>query len=304
LNSTSSPPTTDAPLYTTVIDLHVHSDESDGSWRPARLVEEAVALGMEALAITDHDTFNGFELAREPARAAGLDLVCGIEIGTRLKRENQPVIRDVHVLGYFLDQPPPARIHQWLDALQLSRNDRNTRLAAKLQSLGLKVKLEEAQAHGRTLTGRPHFAKVLVEKGYAASIPDAFKQYLDESAQAYVPRRNPPFAEAVAMITASGGLPVLAHPYKLAGSSPRRLESLITDLVALGLRGIEAYHSEHSPAGISLYLALARAHGLVVTGGSDFHGEAKPGVELGRGKDGRLCVPRDVLQQLRDSVRH
>ncbi len=263
-----------------------------------------MGLGLEALAITDHDTFKGFELAREPAQAAGLDLVCGVEISTRVKRERQPVLRDVHVLGYFLDQPPPAGIHQWLDALQASRNDRNTRLAAKLQSLGLKVKLEEAQSLGRTLTGRPHFAKVLVEKGYAANIPEAFKQYLDESACAYVPRRNPPFAEAVAMITASGGLPVLAHPYKLAGSCPERLEDLIKDLVEQGLRGIEVYHSEHSPAGISQYLAVAQAHGLVVTGGSDFHGEAKPGVELGRGKGGNLHVPRDVLQRLRESVRH
>ena len=287
-----------------MIDLHVHSDESDGSWRPARLVEAAVGMGLEALAITDHDTFNGFHLARGPAQAAGLDLVCGIEISTQLKRESQPAIRDVHVLGYFLDQPPPAGIHQWLDALQRSRNQRNARLAAKLQSLGLKVKLEEAQALGRTLTGRPHFARVLVEKGYAASIADAFTQYLDESACAYVPRREPFFAEAIATITASGGLPVLAHPYKLAGSCSARLEDLIADFVAQGLRGIEAYHSEHSPAGVAQYLAVAEAHGLVVTGGSDFHGEAKPGVELGRGKGGSLHVPRDVLQRLRESVRH
>jgi 3',5'-nucleoside bisphosphate phosphatase len=287
-----------------VIDLHVHSDESDGSWRPARLVEEAVALGLEALAITDHDTFNGFELAREPARAAGLDLICGIEISTRLKRENRPAIRDVHVLGYFLKHPPPAGILRWLEALQVSRNDRNTRLALRLRSLGLKVKLEEAQSLGRTLTGRPHFAKVLVEKGYAASIPDAFERYLDESGSAYVPRREPSFAEAVAIIAASGGLPVLAHPYKLADKCPEGLEDLITDLVGQGLRGIEVHHSEHSPAGVSQYLAVARANGLVVTGGSDFHGEAKPGVELGRGRDGRLHVPREVLERLRDSMRH
>jgi predicted metal-dependent phosphoesterase TrpH len=287
-----------------VIDLHVHSDESDGSWRPARLVEEAVGMGLEALAITDHDTFNGFQLAREPAQAAGLDLVCGIEISTRLRRESQPAIRDVHVLGYFPDQPPPAEIQQWLADLQASRNDRNARLAVKLQSLGLQVKLEEAQALGRTLTGRPHFAKVLVEKGYAASIPDAFKQFLDESACAYVPRREPSFSEAAAIITSSGGLPVLAHPYKLAGSCSGRFEDLITDFVAQGLRGIEVYHSEHSPASVSQFLAVARAHHLVVTGGSDFHGEAKPGVELGRGREGSLHVPHDVLQQLRDSVRH
>jgi 3',5'-nucleoside bisphosphate phosphatase len=286
-----------------VIDLHVHSDESDGTWSPARLVEEAVALGLEALAITDHDTFSGFELAREPAQAAGLDLVCGIEISTRLKRENQPVIRNVHVLGYFLQQPPDG-IRQWLDVLQASRDDRNRRLAVKLRSMGLHVELEEAQALGRTLTGRPHFARVLVEKGYSASIPDAFERYLDESASAYVPRREPSFAEAAAMITASAGVPVLAHPHKLDGGSPERFDDLIRDFVAQGLRGIEAYHSEHSPAGIAQYLAVARAHGLVVTGGSDFHGDTKPGVELGRGRAGNLHVPREVLDRLRDSVRH
>jgi 3',5'-nucleoside bisphosphate phosphatase len=302
LNSTSNRLATESAPSTTVIDLHVHSDESDGTWSPARLVEKAAVLGLEALAITDHDTFSGFELAREPARAAGLDLVCGIEISTRLKRENQPVIRNVHVLGYFLQQPLDG-IRKWLDVLQARRNERNSRLAAKLRSMGVHVELEEAQAAGRTLTGRPHFAKVLVEKGYAASIPDAFERYLDEAASAYVPRREPSFAEAAAVITSSAGVPVLAHPHKLDGGSPERFDDLIRDFVAQGLRGIEAYHSEHSHAAIARYLAVARAHGLVVTGGSDFHGDTKPGVELGRGKAGNLHVPREVLDQLRNPVR-
>ena len=134
-----------------MIDLHTHSDESDGSWRPARLVREALSLGLEALAITDHDTLAGYDQAAPLARAAGLDLVCAIELSTKLARADKPRTRNVHVLGYFLDGPPTAEFRDWLVRIRVSRLDRNRRLAAKLQSLGLDVKLEEAQAMGLNL---------------------------------------------------------------------------------------------------------------------------------------------------------
>ena len=284
-----------------MIDLHTHSDESDGSWSPARLIEEAVGLELEALAITDHDTLSGYDGALPRARAAGLDLVCAIELSTKLASQGASEERNVHVLGYFLNGPPPGEFRNWLVSNQVSRRERNQRLAAKLQSLGLDVRVEEAEAHGRTLTGRPHFAKVLVKKGYVSSIQEAFDQFLDESAKAYVQRREPLFADAVERISAAGGLPVVAHPFRLAREKPERLDRLIREMVEQGLRGIEVYHSEHTPADVGRFLGLAAAYGLAITGGSDFHGEAKPGVELGTGSKGNLALPREVLDRLRDS---
>ena len=284
-----------------LIDLHSHTLESDGSWSPEQLVEQAVALRLEALAITDHDTFSGYDLALARASAAELDLVCGIEISSKLERRGKATIRNVHLLGYFLDQPPSPGFRVWLGKIQASRRDRNRRLAAKLQSLGLKVKLEEAEAFGRTLTGRPHFAKVLIQKGYASSVTDAFERHLDEAAQGYVPRHEPTFAEAAATITASGGLAVLAHPYKLTRNASEPLDMVIGELVDQGIRGIEAYHSEHTSAEMEQFAAAASAFGLAITGGSDFHGDAKPGVKLGSGKRGNVHIPREVLDRLRNS---
>ncbi len=284
-----------------MIDLHTHSHESDGSWSPARLVEEALGLGLDALAITDHDTLSGYDGAAGQARTAGLDLVCAISLSTKLPSKDKPQGKNVHVLAYFLDGPPAAEFRNWLVGNLASRRDRNQRLALKLQSIGLDGKLEEAEALGRTLTGRPHFARVLVQKGYVTSIPQAFDQFLDESARAYVPRREPSFADAVGRISAAGGLPVLAHPFRLAKSGPDRFDILIREMIEQGLRGIEAYHSDHTPAVVRRFLGLASAYGLAVTGGSDFHGETKPGVALGKGRDGNLAVPREVLDRLRDS---
>ena len=287
-----------------MIDLHTHSDESDGSWSPSRLVEEALKAGLEALAIADHDTLTGHGLAAGPACAGGLDLVCAVEIGTLFQRREQPPIRHVHLLGYFLNSPPPAEFRSWLVGIQEARNNRNRLLAERLQSLGLDVSLEEAQAMGSGLTGRPHFARVLVRKGYASDVEDAFEKYLGRSGKAYVPRREPSSTEAVGQILAAGGLPVLAHPGRLPQEEPDLLDLLVRELVEQGLGGIEVYHSDHTAADTQLLLGMAESYGLAITGGSDFHGEAKPGVELGTGHARNLSIPREVLERLRDSAAH
>ncbi len=283
-----------------MIDLHTHSDASDGSLSPARLVETAVSLGLEALAIADHDTLSGYDLARGPASELGLDLVCAIEVGTTLA---DPPLRHVHVLGYFLNAPPAAGFRDWLDGIQAHRRRRNALLAGRLQSMGLAVTLEDAEAIGRSVTGRPHFARVLVNLGYARDVPDAFDRYLGNQAPGYVPRREPPAGEAIGRVLTAGGLPVLAHPARLTRERPEILEPLVAHLVKLGLAGLEVYHSDHAPDDTARLLALAQSYGLAVTGGSDFHGEAKPGVELGTGHQGNLAVPREVLDRLRESAR-
>jgi predicted metal-dependent phosphoesterase TrpH len=275
-----------------LIDLHTHTDESDGSYSPAELIAEAVSLKLEALGITDHDTLAGYDAAEPLARAAGLDLVCGIELSTKLRG------RSVHLLGYFLNGPPAAAFRDWLREMQESRRDRNIRLAEKLRSMGMDVSLAEVEARGRSLAGRPHFAQVMVEKGYVEDTRQAFDDFLDESAKAYVDRKEPQFPEAVQLILDAGGLPSLPHPVRVPRNGAP-FEDLIGEMVDAGLKAIEVYHSDHEPADERFFAQQAARHGLGITGGSDFHGAMKPHIHLGTGA-GNLHVPRAVLDQLRN----
>jgi 3',5'-nucleoside bisphosphate phosphatase len=271
-----------------LIDLHSHTDQSDGSLSPAGLIDEARACGVEVLGITDHDTFVGYDQAVPLARDAGVELLCGIELSTKLDGHS------VHLLGYFFQPEKLAILRDWVVEMQAARRDRNVRLAERLRELGMDITIEEAEARGRGMTGRPHFAQIMLEKGYVSNIRQAFDDYLDESAKGYVFRREPQLAEAVERIRNVGGIASLAHPVRVKGDVP----ALIPELSAGGLNAIEAYHSDHSPADVACYLELARRYGLLVTGGSDFHGDVKPGVRLGVG-DGNLHVPREVYDRLR-----
>jgi 3',5'-nucleoside bisphosphate phosphatase len=273
-----------------LIDLHSHTYASDGTSSPAELIAEARRAGIETLGITDHDTFAGYDAAVPLAMEAGIDLVCGIELSTKLYGS-----RSVHVLGYFLNGGPSPDFREWILDMQEARRDRNIRLTARLRELGLDITLEEVQAKGRGMTARPHFAQVMLEKGYVSTLQQAFDDYLDESAAGYVYRREPSFAEGVKRIREAGGLASLAHPIRVPGDLP----AILPELCAAGLDAIEAYHSDHSPEQTQLYLGLAERHGLKVTGGSDFHGGAKPGIRLGTGRDGNLKIPADLLKALR-----
>jgi predicted metal-dependent phosphoesterase TrpH len=274
-----------------LIDLHSHTDESDGTYSPAQLVGAARDAGVEALAITDHDTFAGYDAAAGPAAQAGVELVCGIELSTKLHGHS------VHLLGYFIRPNGLGAFRDWVREMQASRRERNVRLAARLQELGFDITLEEAESRGKGMTGRPHFAQILVEKGYVANLRQAFDEYLDESAKGYVFRREPQFAESVERIRTAGGIASLAHPVRVNGDVP----ALLPELCDAGLNAIEAYHSDHGPQDVELYLELAKRYGLLVTGGSDFHGAVKPGVRLGTGANGNLRVPREVLDRLKSA---
>jgi len=279
-----------------VIDLHTHTNESDGSSSPEELIDQALAIGLEAMAICDHDTFAGYDQALPVAKARGLDLVCGIELSTRLVGKTE---RAVHLLGYFLHEPPPAAFRAWLNEIQEERRDRNRRLVAKLKSAGVEIELAEVEALGRSLTGRPHFARVLVRKGYAANSDEAFEKYLDEAAPYYVERESPSVSAGIEKVLSAGGLPVLAHPVRLAIRDPIREEMLIGEMQAWGLGGIEVFHSDHRPADVARYAKIATEHRMAVSGGSDFHGEAKPQIALGTGVNNNLKIPRSVLDCLR-----
>jgi predicted metal-dependent phosphoesterase TrpH len=279
-----------------VIDLHSHTNESDGTFTPLELLELAQQRGVEALAISDHDTFAGYDQALPEARSRGLDLVCGIELSTRAPGDKA---RTIHLLGYFLRQPPPAEFRAWLDELIAGRRDRNQRLVASLRSKGVEIELAEVERLGRTLTGRPHFARVLIDKGYAANFDEAFRRYLGESAPTYVERYAPYVAAGIQRVLEAGGLPVIAHPIRLGIRDLDAEEAFIGELRDAGLRGIEVFHSDHSPEDMQRYSGIARKYNLLVTGGSDFHGDVKPQISLGTGYHGNLNIPISVLNDLR-----
>ena len=276
-----------------MIDLHSHTNESDGTCSPAELIQEAVRAGVNVLGITDHDTFRGFDQAAPLAREAGIDAICGIELSTKLQGQS------VHLLGYFLGDNGLKDFRVWVLEMQASRRERNVRLVARLRELGFDITLEEAEARGRGMTGRPHFAQLMVEKGYVRSIREAFDEYLDESAKGYVHRIEPQFAEGVARIRDAGGIASLAHPVRVRAD----IAVLLPELCEAGMNAIEAYHSDHESHDTELYLELAKRYGLMVTGGSDFHGAVKPGVSLGTGYKGNLSIPADLVERLRQHAR-
>jgi 3',5'-nucleoside bisphosphate phosphatase len=280
-----------------VIDLHSHTNESDGTLTPLELVDLAMGCGIEALAISDHDTFAGFDQALPIARSRGLDLICGIELSTRVPGSK---VRTVHLLAYFLHEPPPADFREWLDELIAGRRDRNRRLIASLREQGIEIDLAEVEKLGRTLTGRPHFARILIDKGYVGSYEEAFRRYLGETAPTYVERFAPYVVAAIQRVIDAGGLPVLAHPVRLGFRDSATEEKFIGELRDGGLRGIEVFHSDHRPADMERYADIARKYNLAVSGGSDFHGEAKPQILLGTGHNGNLNIPKSVLESLRN----
>ena len=283
------------------IDLHSHTNASDGTFTPAELVALAQRSGLAALAITDHDTFDGYEAALPFARVAGLDLVRGIELNSRLFLDGVAQPRFAHMLVYFPCGEPSHAFQAWLDEQRADRRSRNELLAAALRERGVDITLAEVEARGRTLTGRPHFARILVEKGYAANFDDAFRKYIGEQAPSYVERDSNTTEEVIDFAREGGGIPVLAHPIRI-GLTRATEPGVLGRLKDAGLAGLEVYHSEHPPALQAYYRALAANLGLLPTGGSDFHGAAKPGVKLGSGVHNNVQVPLEFLEGLRHFV--
>lgn len=276
-----------------MIDLHSHTDYSDGTFSPAELIAEAGRVGLTALGITDHDTFGGYDAAVAAGIPVGLSVICGVELSTKFHGSS------LHLLSYFPVTPPTKGFREWLVGLLESRRDRNRRLAERLQSLHVDITLEEVEKRGRSLTGRPHFARILVEKGYARDMQHAFDEYLDESARAYVFREEVPTESAIAHVAAAGGIACLAHPIRVARNEWSKLNLWVGELAGFGLKAIEVFHSDHTPENVAYYRDLAAKYGLAITGGSDFHGENKPNIQLGTGLRGNLHVPDAVLDNLR-----
>ncbi len=273
-----------------MIDLHVHSTASDGTYTPRELVELAQKEGLKALALTDHDTLEGLAEAQKAAQEIRLPLVPGVEISVKFEGPGH-----CHILGYFIDSETPE-LKEALELLQKAREERNQKMVQKLQALGIDITLEELASETSGEIGRPHIAALLVRKGVVKHVDQAFEKYLKKGAPAYVPKARLTPEEAFAVIRKAQGLPVLAHPIHLK-LSPEELARYLARLKELGLVGIEAYYTDHPPSFVSLCLDLARRFDLLVTGGSDFHGRNKPHIKLGRGK-GNLCVPESCYWAL------
>lgn len=275
-----------------MIDLHTHTYESDGTDSPRALIEKAAAAGLRTIAITDHDTVRAHDAAAPLAAELGLRLVRGVEVSTKANG------RSVHLLAYWFHAVPPDGFVVWLESMLEYRRERNRRLAERLQGLGVAIDLAEAEALGRTITGRVHFAKLLIAKGYVETVPEAFDKYIGEDAPGYVLMEDPKTAEAVGKVREFGGVPVLAHPIRLGMRDEAVEEQFIREQTEAGLLGLEVMHSDHDEIARARYSALAARYGLASSGGSDYHGDIKLKNFLGRGQDGNVQVPQEWLDRL------
>ncbi len=263
-------------------DLHVHTLASDGTYTPAQLVKEAIKRRLCAIAVTDHDTLEAVPEALAQAEGADLEIIPGIELTAQYEEQ------EIHMLGYFLDYRNIALLEK-LNFIRVNRVERVHKIIKNLGALGVELNPETVfNISGTATVGRMHIARALVEEGRVNSIPEAFRKYIGDKSPAYVLGFDLGVPDAIKMIKDAGGVAVLAHPYLL------RDDALIAEFAAYGLGGIEAYYPEHSQSMVNFYLDLAKQLNLAVTGGSDFHGSAKPGIKLGM-----IKIPLELVEKLR-----
>lgn len=276
------------------LDLHLHTTHSDGSCTPTEVVTMAHHAGVTALAITDHDIMTAVDEAMAIGQECGIEIIPGVEISSLAGNS------EIHILGYFLDRHD-ADLLTHLKTLRDGRHRRNPQIIERLQALGIDITYEEVRAlAGTDSIGRPHIARILMEKQVVASAKEAFDRFLAEGKPAYVPRELPPPSEAIQWIKSARGLAVLAHPtWVKVAEQP--LIDLVRQLKAHGLDGVEVHYSTHTARQTREYLSLAQQLGLLVTGGSDFHGLTKPDIEVGTGK-GALHIPTSLLPKMKDAV--
>jgi predicted metal-dependent phosphoesterase TrpH len=271
------------------IDLHVHSNASDGTFTPTSLVEYAIQKNLSAFALTDHDTVAGIDEAIKAAASYKLQVIPGVELSTDYNHH------DVHILGLFIDYKNPLFLDK-LKELNHIREKRNDAMCALFQKEGFDISMDQMiKKFGDTVMTRAHFARYLLDKGDVSSMEEAFDKYLSAGCPCYVPKRKCTPAEAIEIIQKANGFPILAHPL-LYHLTMDELEQLILQLKASGLKGIEAIYSLNENQDEANMLALAKKHNLIITGGSDFHGENKRDIDLLVGR-GNLRIPASLLEQ-------
>ena len=278
------------------VDLHAHSTASDGTASPTKLVDLAVQCGLSALALTDHDTQQGVAEAREASDGTPVDLIAGTELSLDHEQGG------MHLVVLWLE-PGPGPLQDRLQDLQAGRNDRNQKIVEILTDNGMPMTINEvAEEAGAGTVGRPHIAAVMKRKGYVTEISQAFDEWLGSGKIAYVERRRLDPEEGIGLARESGAVPVLAHPHTLGISTAAAMADILTRLRGAGLIGLEANYSSYRRHEREGYADLARRFDLVPSGGSDYHGSYKPGLDLGVGY-GDLAVPEKTLQELQRHAR-
>ena len=264
------------------LDLHLHSTASDGSWSPEAVVRGAAAGGLDVIALTDHDTIAGYAAAAAVGEQVDVHVLPGIEISSTHDG------RDVHILGYFVD-PAAEQLVEYSDRASGRREERMREILDRLADEGIDVAIdavEEEAGPDRVVLGRPHLAKALVTGGHATSVPDAFDRLIGDDSPAFVPTHLLQPAEAVELVLASGGVPVWAHP------PGDMIDGLLPPLVEAGLRGLEVYRPRHRRSEVLRYENICRTAGLLMSGGSDWHGpDAGPAL-------GDFYVTADEVERL------
>jgi 3',5'-nucleoside bisphosphate phosphatase len=277
-----------------MLDLHTHSNASDGSMAPAAVVELGAEIGLTAMALTDHDTVAGIDEAMRAAAGRKTRFIPGIELSARLEGGT------LHVVGLFIDGAHPAIAAALAEVLRM-REERNERLVAKLAEIGMPVTLEEAaEVAGGEIIGRPHFAAKLVEKGHAKSLGEVFQKLLGRGGAAHVFKERLAPEACIEVIRAAGGAPILAHPDQ-TNRKGKDLDALVAELKGYGLVGLESRCASYTSQATHDLGQLAKRHGLVQSGGSDFHGRPKPDIRLGRGF-GSLRVPDSLLAPIEEAA--
>lgn len=272
------------------IDLHTHTTLSDGSMTPEELVRYALDKGLAAVAVTDHDNVGGVSRALDEGDKLGIEVIAGVEISVDFSTE-------MHLLGYFPNGYSES-ILKMLEDLRVRRELRNHKIVIKLEEIGFDIIMEEVNSKAEGgIVGRPHIARALAEKGYVESMNEAFEKYLGVGKPAYFRKDKLLPQEGIGEIIRAGGIPVLAHPIFI-GLPYDRLDRLVGELAGNGLKGIEVFYSWHTEEQTSELLKIAEKYGLLVTGGSDFHGSFKPDIEIGIGT-GTLKVPYSLLEALK-----
>jgi len=278
------------------IDLHIHSTASDGSFTPAELLDHAQKLNLAAIAITDHDSIDGSREALRIGIPPSFNFLTGVEISAA-HPPFFPGSGSFHILGYdiHLDN---RDLNQALSKLRDARKNRNPSILKRLNKLGFQISLDEVnQEVGEGQLGRPHIAYAMVKKGFVTSIDEAFDKYLGTRGPAYVDKYRIECEQAIQIIRAAGGVPVLAHPALLDIENDQKLDALLQNLMKIGLAGLEVYYPGHSPQQIQQYTKLAEKYGLLMTGGTDFHGTITPQIKMGSGK-GSLFIPYLLYEKL------
>lgn len=277
------------------IDLHCHSCYSDGTLTPEQLVLLGIEQGLSALALTDHDTIDGLADFHSAGKQYGLETISGIEYGTLYLHGKKRT--EIHIVGLDFDENSPAILEQMKFLLQ-AREDRNKKMADKISSLGFPITLEEVEHNaGGDIITRAHFANVMVEKGYLSSRAEVFQKYLSPGLPAYVEREFLTPEECIHSIKAAGGVAILAHP-TLYNLDFGEIKVLCRMLKKLGLDGIEGQYSTYVGNQAKKIRKIATSIDLALSGGSDFHGQNKPDIQLGCGK-GNLKIPYSYLEELR-----